>query len=125
VKAAELAILFHHLPVDITYVDENDTVRFYTNPPHRIFPRTPAVIGRRVQDCHPRESIDIVNRIVDSFRRGERDKATFWINIKQRKISISYYALRGNDGEYRGVLEVSQDVTDVLEMQGEKRLLDW
>ncbi|HRZ98507.1 MAG TPA: PAS domain-containing protein, partial [Paludibacter sp.] len=86
--AEQFNLIFNHLPVDITYVDENDTVRFYSNPPHRIFPRTPAIVGRKVQFCHPPESVHVVERIVQSFRTGEKDVASFWFHMGQKFILI-------------------------------------
>jgi len=121
----QLKLIFAHLPVDITYVDENDTVQFFSTPPDRIFPRTKAVIGRTVQNCHPHESIDIVNRIVDAFKNGEKDMAEFWFNMGPRMVLIQYYAVRSEEGEYRGVLEVSQEVSHIRELKGVKKLLDW
>ena len=121
---ASLNLLFNHLPVDITYVDAEDKVRFFSDPPHRIFPRTKAVIGRKVQNCHPPESMDAVNKIISSFRNGEKDVEEFWINFKDKKIQISYYALRNEQKEYMGVLEVSQDITEVQKRTGEKRLVN-
>ena len=109
----------------MSYVDENDEVRFYSDPPHRIFPRTKALIGRKVQNCHPPESVHIVNEIIESFKKGEKDIAEFWIDIRGKKIQINYYAVRDEDKTYRGVLEVSQDITEMINRTGEQRLLDW
>ncbi|MCD6347271.1 MAG: DUF438 domain-containing protein [Bacteroidales bacterium] len=120
-----LGLIFDHLPVDITFVDEDDRVQFYSDPPHRIFPRTKAVVGRKVQNCHPPESVHVVNEILGAFRRGEKDKAEFWINFRGKKIQISYYAVRNDKNEYKGVLEVSQEITEIQDRKGEKRLLDW
>lgn len=116
--------LFNHLPVDITYVDENDEVRYFSNPKNRHFTRSKAIIGRKVQNCHPPESIDVVNKIVASFKSGEKDSESFWIKIKGRFILIQYFAVRDEKGNYKGVAEVSQDVTDIRNLEGEKRLLD-
>ncbi len=125
ITVEQLKLVFSHLPLDITYVDENDTVQFFSTPPHRIFPRTKAVIGRSVQNCHPHESIDIVNRIVDAFKKGEKDVAEFWFNMKGKMIFIQYFAVRNEKGAYKGVLEVSREVSHIRELQGVKRLLDW
>ena len=119
-----LNLLFNNLPIDITYVDADDKVRFFSDPPHRIFPRTKAVIGRKVQNCHPPESMDAVNKILESFRSGEKDLEEFWIDFRGRKIQISYYALRNEQKEYMGVLEVSQDITEIQKRTGEKRLVN-
>lgn len=116
--------LFNHLPVDITYVDENDEVRYFSNPKNRHFTRSKAIIGRKVQNCHPHESIDVVNKIVESFRSGEKDSESFWIQIKGRFILIQYFAVRDENGNYKGVAEVSKDVTDIRKLEGEKRLVD-
>ncbi|NLM96609.1 MAG: DUF438 domain-containing protein, partial [Halanaerobiaceae bacterium] len=121
----ELLIILNSLPLDITYVDENDRVKYYSNPADRIFPRSPAIIGRSVQNCHPPESIHVVNRILEAFRSGEKERASFWIKMKERFILIQYFALRDNEGNYRGTLEVSQDITGIKELEGEKRLLDF
>ncbi len=121
----QIKLIFNHLPVDITYVDENDQVQYFSEPPHRIFPRTAAIIGRSVSLCHPPESVHVVEKIVDSFRKGEKDHADFWIRMKGRLLLIRYFAVRDQYSNYRGVLEVSQDVTNIQELTGEKRLLDW
>ena len=121
----QLALVFSYLPVDMTFVDENNKVRFFTRPKDRIFPRSPAIIGRDVKNCHPPDSVHIVEEIVSSFKRGERDSATFWINIKGKKVLIQYFALRDDSGSYKGVIEVSQDITEISQLQGERRLLQW
>jgi len=121
----EVMMLFNALPVDMTFVDENNKVRFFTRPKDRIFPRSPAVIGRNVENCHPPESVHVVNEIIESFRSGKQDSAVFWINLKGRKIMIRYFALRDSDNNYRGVLEVSQDITEITQLEGERRLLHW
>ena len=115
---------FDHLPVDITFVDEKDEVRYFNNSKNRHFPRSKAIIGRKVQNCHPPESLDIVNRIVETFRNGSKDSESFWIQMKGKFIHIQYLAVRDTDGNYMGTLEVSQDVTEIRGLKGEKRLLD-
>ncbi|BBB32651.1 conserved hypothetical protein [Thermotomaculum hydrothermale] len=124
-KPEQITLIFNHLPVDITYVDENNEVKFFSTPKERIFPRTKSVLGRKVQNCHPPESIDTVNKIVESFKNGEKDRADFWINFKGKFILIQYFAVRNEKGEYKGVLEVTQDITNTKSLEGEKRLLDW
>ncbi len=113
------------LPVDISVVDENDKVLYYSDAPHRIFPRSPAVIGRSVQNCHPQKSVDVVTRILDAFKKKEKSKARFWIEMKGRFILIEYYALYDALGTYKGTLEVSQDLTELRALEGQRRLLDW
>jgi len=120
----ELEAILDTLPVDITFVDKEDTVRYFNRGQERIFPRTKAVIGRTVQQCHPQKSLHVVNRIIEDFRSGRRDVAEFWINHKGRFVHIRYFPVRGRGGEYLGVLEVPQDVTDIKKLEGEKRLLD-
>ena len=98
----EINLLLTHLPVDITYVDEKDEVRFFSLGPERIFERTRAVIGRKVQNCHPPASMHIVDQILNDFRRGKRDHADFWINMNGRIVYIRYFAVRDKTGQYRG-----------------------
>jgi len=113
------------MPVDISVVDENDKVLYYSDAPHRIFPRSPAVIGRSVQNCHPQKSVDVVNKILKAFKNKEKSKARFWIEMGGRFILIEYYALYDAAGTYRGTLEVSQDLTELRALEGQRRLLDW
>jgi hypothetical protein len=120
----QIDMMLKNLPVDITFVDENDTVRYYSETPGRIFKRTAAVIGRKVQNCHPPASVDKVVKIVEDFRAGKRDVAEFWIQMKGKFIHIRYFAMRDAAGAYKGTLEVSQDLTHLRELEGEKRLLD-
>ena len=121
----QLEILFSHLPVDITYVDENDTVLFYSDPPHRIFPRSKSIIGRKVQNCHPPESLHIVEKILKAFRNGEKNQADFVIRMGPKFIQIRYFAVRNERGEFKGTLEVSQDISTIRSVEEEHRLLDW
>lgn len=116
--------LLTNLPVDVTYVDANDEVRFFSATKERIFPRSPAIIGRKVQKCHPPASVDKVQAIVNDFREGRRDEAEFWIQLGGKFIHIRYYAIRDEQGGYQGTLEVSQDVTHIRALEGERRLLD-
>jgi uncharacterized protein len=121
----QVNLIFSHLPVDLSFVDETDTVRFYSEGPARIFPRSPAVIGRKVQNCHPPKSVHVVQQILDSFRAGTQSMAEFWIQLQGRFVHIRYLAIRDESGAYRGCLEVSQDVTEIRRLQGERRLLEW
>ncbi len=123
--AEQIDLMLTRLPVDISFVDENDTVAYYSATPERIFPRSPGVIGRKVQNCHPPKSLDVVQRILKAFRAGERDTAEFWIESHGRFVHIRYFALRDRTGAYRGTLEVTQDATAVRALRGERRLLDW
>jgi len=116
-------LLLNNLPVDITMIDENDKVCFFSNPKERFFPRSKAIIGRTVQNCHPPESVHIVNELVEAFRDGSKDSEPFWIEMKGRFILIQYFALRDEKGFYKGCIEVSQDLTDIRSLTGEKRLM--
>ncbi len=121
----QIKLMFNHLPVDITFVDENNKVKYFSTPKKRIFPRTKSVIGRDVHNCHPPESVHIVEQIVESFRNGKKDVASFWINIKGNMLLIQYFAMRDENGHYKGVMEVSQEIAEIRNLQGENRLLDW
>jgi DUF438 domain-containing protein len=114
-----------HLPLDLSFVNEDDEVVYYSQGKERIFPRSPGVIGRKVQKCHPPKSYHVVQKILDEFRAGTKDVADFWIQMKGKFILIKYYAVRDGKGNYRGTLEVSQDVTEIRKLEGQKRLLDW
>ena len=116
--------LLDALPVDITFVDEEDTVRYFNKEGERIFARSRKIIGIKVQKCHPQRSIHVVNQILQDFRNSRRDSANFWIDLKGRKIYIRYFAVRDKEGKYLGCLEVTQDITDIQKITGEKRLLD-
>lgn len=121
----QIKLLFNHLPVDITFVDENNKVKYFSTPKKRIFPRTKSVIGRDVHNCHPPESVHVVEQIVESFRKGEKEVASFWINMKGERLLIQYFAIRDEDRNYKGLVEVSQEITEIQSLQGENRLLDW
>lgn len=120
----ELEALLNALPVDITFVDREDRVRYFNASADRIFVRTPAVLGRRVQDCHPQKSVHVVEKILADFKAGRRDVAAFWIPFGGRFVYIRYFPVRGRSGEYLGTLEVSQDIGPIQRISGEKRLLD-
>ena len=119
----ELEAIFRVLPFDIAFIGADDRVKFYSDPPHRIFPRSPAVIGRLVQNCHPPKSVATVGEILRSFKSGERDNAEFWLTIKGAFVHIQYFAVRDPEGRYLGTLEATQNATRVRELEGEKRLL--
>jgi uncharacterized protein len=123
--AAQLVLMLNSLPVDITFVDENDEVCYFSGGPDRVFHRTNAIIGRKVRNCHPHESVHIVNQIVAAFRNDEKSVAEFWIQMGPKFVHIRYYALRDEAGAYRGTIEVSQDVTGIRTLEGNRRLLDW
>ena len=120
----QVNLMLTHLPVDVTYVDENDRVAYYSAGKERIFPRSPGIIGREVTKCHPPKSVHIVEGIVQDFKDGKRDVAEFWLQTGGRFIHIRYYPVRDEDGKYRGTIEVSQDITEIRKLDGEKRLLD-
>ena len=124
-SAEQIRLIFNHLPVDITYVDENNKVRYFSTPEKRIFRRTNSIIGREVKNCHPHESVHVVEQIVAAFRNGEKDKASFWIRMKGEFILIQYFAIRDELGTYKGVIEVSQEIGEIQNIHGENRLLDW
>ena len=119
----ELIGLFSTLPFDVTFVDKDDSVRYFSPGKERIFERTRAILGRKVQYCHPPKSVHIVNKIVADFKSGKQERARFWINMGGKMIYIVYYAVRDDKGEYIGTLEVTQDVTEIRQLEGERRLL--
>lgn len=121
----ELVATFSTLPLDLTFVDKDDTVRYFTPGKERIFDRTRAILGRKVQYCHPPKSVRIVNQIVKDFKAGKQERARFWINMRGRLIYICYYAVRDAQGGYLGTLEVTQDLTEVRALEGERRLLSY
>jgi uncharacterized protein len=121
----ELVALFSHLPVDITFVDKEDKVKFFSVGPDRIFPRNRAVLGRDVRLCHPPSSVHVVERILNDFKSGKESSAKFWINIHGRFVYIEYLALRDKEGEYLGTIEFTQDLTELRILEGEQRLLSY
>ena len=121
----QINLIYQHMPVDLSYVDENELVCFYTDTKHRVFPRSKNVIGRDVKNCHPKASVHIVEEIIKKFRSGEQDKAEFWINKPDLFIYIIYYAVRDENGKFRGVLEMMQDCTHIRSLQGSQTLLTW
>jgi PAS domain S-box-containing protein len=125
ISLEQIKLIFNHLPVDITFVDENNRVCYFSTPPHRIFTRTAAIIGREVRNCHPPESVHVVEQIIESFRNGKKDHADFWIKMKGEFILIQYFAIRDEKNNYKGVIEVSQEISGIKSLEGEKSLLDW
>ncbi|MHA2071364.1 MAG: PAS domain-containing protein, partial [Candidatus Thorarchaeota archaeon] len=121
----ELDLLLRHIPVDLSFVGVDEKVKYYSATDDRIFPRSPGVIGRSVINCHPQKSFDKVQRIMDAFKAGTQDKAVFWIELGGKFLVIAYYAVKDDNGTFVGTLEVSQDVTEIRSLDGEKRLLDW
>lgn len=121
----QVNFIFKFLPVDITYVDENDKVVFYNRGDERVFPRSAGIIGREVKFCHPPKSVGQVLKILEEFKAGRQDTAEFWIQFKGQFIHIRYFAVRDEEKNYKGVIEMSQDVTDIRKLEGEQRLLDW
>ena len=122
--AEVLEALLNTLPVDVSFVDAEDRVQYFSSPKERIFPRAESVLGVNVRNCHPPKSLHIVTQILEDFRNGKRDSAEFWIQMQGKFIHIRYYPVRSRDGRYLGCLEVSQDVTEIRKLQGDKRLLD-
>ncbi|MEE4115755.1 MAG: DUF438 domain-containing protein [Marinilabiliaceae bacterium] len=125
ISAEELLAILNTLPVDMTFVDKNDKVKYFSQGQHRIFPRSRSIINRDVRLCHPPGSVDIVEKIIEDFRSGKESHAPFWIQMHGKFILIEYYALRNDNGDYLGTLEVSQDLTNARELKGERRILSY
>ena len=123
VKKEEVEAFLKTVPFDITFVDKDDHVRYFNK--SEIFARSKAVLGRKVQQCHPQKSVHMVNKILESFKSGRKDVAEFWMPLKDRLIYIRYFAVRDKDRKYLGTMEVTQDITNLKKLEGEKRLLDW
>lgn len=121
----QVNLLLKTMPLDITYVDENEKVIFYNRGEERVFPRSAGIIGREVKFCHPPKSVGTVLKILEEFRSGAKSEASFWINFKGRLIYIRYFAVRDARKNYKGVIEMSQDITDIKKIEGENRLLNW
>ncbi len=121
----QVNLLLKTMPLDLTFVDENDKVIFYNRGEERVFPRSAGIIGREVKFCHPPKSVGTVLKIIESFKNGTQNEASFWINFKERLIYIRYFAVRDANKNYKGVIELSQDITDIKKIEGEQRLLDW
>jgi len=113
------------MPFDLTFVDKDDIVKFFSHGSDRIFQRSNAILGRKVQYCHPPSSVHIVEKILNDFKSGEQNKASFWINFQGKFVYISYYALRDEENNYLGTLEVTQDLTELRKLEGERRILEY
>ncbi|MBW6464332.1 MAG: DUF438 domain-containing protein [Firmicutes bacterium] len=124
ISPEQLMHMLNALPVDVTFVDHEDTVRYFSENKARIFVRTRAIVGRNVQNCHPPQSVDQVEKILNSFKEGTRDSAEFWLTLQGKMIYIVFYAVRDHNGKYLGTLEVAQDITALRKLEGERRLLD-
>ncbi|HZQ69353.1 MAG TPA: DUF438 domain-containing protein [Terriglobales bacterium] len=125
VTVEQLTSVLSTLPIDLTFVDANDRVAFFTEGPDRIFARSKAIIGRKVQHCHPPSSVDVVDRILDDFRAGRQNVAEFWINLRGKFVHIRYFAVRDKEGKYLGTVELTQDIAPLRELAGERRLLQY
>jgi DUF438 domain-containing protein len=121
----ELESLFKTLPIDITFVDKDDKVKFFSHGPNRIFTRNRAILGRDVRMCHPPSSVHVVDQIIEDFRSGKENSAAFWINMQGRFIYIEYFAMRGKEGDYLGTIEFTQDLTQLRKLEGDQRLLSY
>jgi len=121
----QLEGIIEAIPVEISFVDENDLVRLWNKHETRIFKRPISVIGKSVQDCHPKQSVAKVDQILSDFKSGRKDSAEFWINLGERKVYIRYFAVRDKAGTYLGTLEATQDITEIKRIEGEKRLLEY
>ncbi|MEK3788819.1 DUF438 domain-containing protein [Paenibacillus sp. FSL K6-1230] len=119
----QLELIMNHLPVDLTFIDENDVVRYFSHGKERIFARTKAVIGRTVQNCHPPQSVHVVEKLLEDFKAGKKDAEDFWITMKDKFILIRYFAVRDADGRYLGTLEFTQNVAPIRALEGQKRIL--
>ncbi len=125
VNKEQLEGILEAIPAEISFVDENDLVKFWNKHETRIFKRPSSVVGKAVQNCHPKRSVDKVNQILSDFKSGKSDSAEFWINLGERKVYIRYFAVRDKAGRYLGTLEATQDITQIKKIEGEKRLLEY
>jgi DUF438 domain-containing protein len=121
-KIEELKAMLNNLPAEITFVDRDDTFRYFNKVKDPAFPRSKAAIGLKVQNCHPQKSVHLVSKIIEDFRSGASDEVSFWINFKTKYIYIRYLAVRDSEGKYLGCMEVTQDIKDIQKITGEKRL---
>lgn len=121
----EVEAILDTLPIDVSFIDKDDSVKYFNKAEKRIFVRTKSVIGRKVQQCHPQKSIDVVSKIIEAFKTGKKDTAEFWIPMGELLVHIRYFAVRDKNGKYLGTMEVTQNITDIRKIEGQKRLLDW
>jgi uncharacterized protein len=119
----QLELILNHLPVDITFIDKDDVVRYFSHGKERIFARTKAVIGRTVHNCHPPKSVHVVEKLLQDFKSGVKDHEDFWIKMKDKTIYIRYFAVRDEKGDYIGTLEFTQNIAQIQALEGEKRIL--
>ena len=118
----QIAGILENLPLDITFADDNDTIKYWNKPDTRMFKRPTATLGQSVQQCHSPSSVDNVNQVISDLKSGKKDFEEFWIDLNDRKLYIMYMAVRDKKGKYLGTLEVNQDITDIKKNEGEKRL---
>ena len=118
-----LEAILETLPMEVTFIDENDIVKYYSKGQKEVFLRTPKAIGKNVRNCHPQKSLDKVNEVIAQLKSGERDVAEFWINLKGHKIYISYFPVKDKAGKYMGIIEAIQDITEIKKITGVKRLI--
>jgi PAS domain S-box-containing protein len=121
----QLEGILEAIPVEISFIDENDLVKFWNKHETRIFKRPSSVVGKAVQNCHPKQSVDKVNQVLFNLKSGRRDSAQFWIDLGEKKVYIRYFAVRDKAGRYLGTLEATQDITQIKKIEGEKRLLEY
>lgn len=119
----ELMYMLNNLPVDVTFIDNDDTVKYFSDNRERVFVRTKSVIGRKVQNCHPPQSVEVVEKIITSFKEGKRNYADFWLNFNEQFVFIKFIAVRDADYNYLGTIEVTMDIAGLRKLEGEKRLL--
>ena len=124
-KPEVIEAMLDSMPIETSFVDKNDEVKYFNKNGDRVFPRPRSIVSKKVYQCHPQKSLHKVLQILEAFKNGKKDVAEFWINLKGRQIYIRYFPVRDKTGKYLGTLEVSQDITDIKKIEGEKRLLDW
>jgi DUF438 domain-containing protein len=125
VSLEQLVGIFGTLPFDLTFVDADDRVAFFTEGPDRVFARSKAIIGRKVHNCHPPKSVETVDQILSDFKAGRQSVAEFWINFQEKFVHVRYFAVRAEDGRYLGTVELTQDLSPLRALQGERRLLEY